>query len=121
MLRAIATPMIDATIPMPNMRAIGCCGWPWGVPSSDLTAGDPSSPGGGKGAPSATCESAQAARAQTAAGWPPEPAAPGGGGPAGARRAMAGPAEARRRRAVVAPERLGELGRLAVADAVGHL
>src|SRR5690349_1862039 len=57
MASAMTTPMIDATTPIANMRAMGCggspAGWPGsvsggagGVPSV-LTARDPNPPGGG--------------------------------------------------------------------------
>src|SRR5918993_2802970 len=103
---AIATPIRDATIPIANIRPSGCLG-----PGGGLTSGLETDIG-------ARCYST--ARRQ---GAPPRRACRSAdhAGAVAAHGGRAGAAEARRRSAVMAPERLGELGRLAVADVVRHL
>src|SRR3712207_6723852 len=99
-------PIRDATMPIANIRPSGCLG-PGGGLSSGLetdTARDLIRRGGRK-------------QPRSAGPWRLERR----GDAAVAGRFAAGAAEARRRRTVVAPERLGELRGLAVADAVGDL
>src|SRR4051812_44001655 len=108
MARAIATPTTDATRPITSIRKSGC------LSRSSRTAGSP--PRGCHGA-----RSYSTARLERDAGGARRAALARHRRHAGARCLPLGAAEARGGRAVMAPEGLCELGRLPVADAVGHV